>query len=483
MSDLPERVEHSILTRNLLKRGQSVLVAVSGGVDSMVLLDVLHELSRKYSWRLTIAHLNHQLRGRSSDADERLVVRTARRLGLDCVTERTDVRKFARAHGVSIEMAARQLRHEFLARTAARLRIPVAALAHHADDQVELFFLRLLRGSGNEGLAGMKWIAPSPASVGDFFPDKSKRRRAAGRLKAKLQLRIIRPLLDLPKAALREYAVRHKIAFREDASNASLDFLRNRIRNELLPLLRRKYQPALDRTVLRTIELAAGEAEFARDAAAEWLQSKSRAAFDKLSMALQRRVLQLQLLAQSIAPDYDLVERLRTEPERLTAISPRRSVLRDAAGRLHLRETKPASAFHPTETRRAVQVQLQTASRVGKIVFDSAEIRWRVRSGKSFKPARRRAGLEQFDADKVGSRIVLRHWRAGDRFQPIGMFSAVKLQDLFTNQKIPRERRHELVVATTQDGELFWVEKLRIGDRFKLSKETIHCLQWQWKSL
>ena len=447
----------------------------------MVLLEVLHNLSRKYSWRLTIAHLNHQLRGRSSDADERLVLRTARSLGLKCITERADVRKFARAHKLSVEMAARQLRHEFLARTAARLKISAIALAHHADDQIELFFLRLLRGSGNEGLSGMKWTAPSPAASADFTSEGLENKREIGRVKSRLQVKVIRPLLDLPKSVLREYALAHKIPFREDASNASPDFLRNRIRHELLPLLRRKYQAALDRTILRSMELAASEAEFTGNAAAEWLRAKNHTAFEELPVAVQRRVLQLQLVRRNIAAEFDLVERLRTEPERPIAIDPQQSVRRDAAGRLHLREEKRTSAFHPTSTRRAVRVQLQTRSRVGRIAFDGAEIRWCVRTGNSFKPTRSRKGFEQFDADKVGSGIVLRHWRAGDRFQPIGMFSAVKLQDLFTNQKIPRVRRHELVVATTREGELFWVENLRISELFKLSKETIRCLQWQWK--
>src|SRR5262249_50888065 len=144
--------------------GQKILVAVSGGVDSMVLLHLLHGLSQKQKWQITVAHLNHQLRGRSSDADEKLVVRTARDLGLPLVAGRADVKRLVKTSKLSLEMAARKTRHEFLANTAARLKIPTIALAHHADDQVELFFLRLLRGSGSEGLAGMKWRNPSPAN-------------------------------------------------------------------------------------------------------------------------------------------------------------------------------------------------------------------------------------------------------------------------------------------------------------------------------
>src|ERR1051326_827328 len=154
--DVISEIHKNIECRSLLKRGQRVLVAVSGGVDSMVLLDILDRLRDSQSWQITVAHLNHQLRGRSSDADERLVREIAKVRGLPIVVERREVRAVAREEKVSIEMAARKARHDFLAGAARERGIRSVALAHHADDQVELFFLRLFRGSGSEGLAGMK---------------------------------------------------------------------------------------------------------------------------------------------------------------------------------------------------------------------------------------------------------------------------------------------------------------------------------------
>src|SRR5260370_5734923 len=130
--------------------------------------------------------------------------------GLPLVVGRAPVRTFAARHGLSLEMAARGLRHEFLARSACNRGVETIALAHHADDQVELFFVRLLRGAGGEGLAGMKWRSPSPA-------DK--------------KIPLVRPLLGLTKTELLHFARENKIPFREDATNASADFFRNRIRN------------------------------------------------------------------------------------------------------------------------------------------------------------------------------------------------------------------------------------------------------------
>ncbi len=189
----------------------------------MVLLEVLRRLAHANRWKLTVAHFNHQLRGRASEADEKFMARITEEWDLPMVVGRAPVRTFAARHGLSLEMAARGLRHEFLARSACNRGVETIALAHHADDQVELFFLRLLRGAGGEGLAGMKWSSPSPSDPA---------------------ITLIRPLLGCAKAELRLFAEQQSLTFREDASNASLDFLRNRIRHELLPLLVKQYQPA-----------------------------------------------------------------------------------------------------------------------------------------------------------------------------------------------------------------------------------------------
>jgi len=473
VSDFLAQLEQSIKNRRLFRAGQAILVAVSGGLDSMALLSALHELAPEHGWKLSVAHLNHQLRGRSSDADERLVRRTAEKLGLRIVTESADVRKFAAAHRLSIEMAARKLRHDFLARTALRLRISTVAVAHHADDQLELFFLRLLRGSGGEGLAGMKWRNPSPSNA---------------------QLELVRPLLDLPKSSLRDFAAGKKIVFREDASNECLDFQRNRIRHELLPVLRRKFQPALHRTVLRVMEIIGAEADFVTSAANDWLDriyqrstlhALRPTAFDALPVAVQRRGLQLQLIALGINADHALVETLRLAPDRPVAATVTNTKANALAGQLITRKATGLLELQPMQTPRFKTDSLaaDVTRPTGGMLYDGVRIHWRIVSRKWNQSPKCRAGCETFDAEKVGSRILVRHWQAGDRFQPIGMSNSIKLQDFFTNEKVPRSRRHELVVAASQNGELFWVEGLRISERFKLTKETKRGLQWRWQRL
>ena len=470
VNTLPEQLDEIIRARGLFRRGQKILVAVSGGVDSMVLLQVLNALAKKNRWRLTVAHLNHGLRGRGSDADERLVARAAKALGVPIVTARVDVKTLARRSRLSVEMAARKARHEFLAQTASRLGISQIALAHHADDQVELFFLRLFRGAGSEGLAGMKWRGPSPVDR---------------------RIQLVRPLLEETKESLSEYARWNKIAFREDASNASLDIQRNRIRRELLPWLKRKYQPALRRTVLRLMEILRAESELVAGMAEEWLdkgrdggpvgagshRQDARATmggFARLPVAVQRRCIQAQLVREGIPADFALVERLRTLPGEPFSIVPQVTVNCDASGRLHFRETISAK-------RRTEEVEIDLGGGGGEILFGGKRIDWRIGPQRGFRVPGPVPGRESFDADKVGARIVLRHWQAGDRFQPTGMRQGVKLQDLFTNQKIPRARRHDLIVATTMENEVFWVEGLRIGERFKLTPQTTRQMIWRWR--
>lgn len=476
-----------------------MLVAVSGGADSLVLLRALHALSVKQHWKLCVAHFNHQLRGRASDGDETFVRAAARQLALPFFSGRGDVDGFARRAKISTEMAARKLRHEFLARTARRHGIATIALAHHADDQVELFFLRLLRGAGGEGLAGMKWRAPSPADP---------------------HITLVRPLLGFSKAELLAFARGNKIRFRQDATNFSTDHLRNRIRNELLPLLQKKYQPGLSKSVLRLMEIIGAEAELVGEVAQAWhvvagrrrgdaSQTEKAASkptvrkklatadvvtcsFEQLPPAVQRRVLQLRLVELGIPLDFELIEQLRASAGSFVSVGTGLTVARTAAGTLICREPckeefksdelrvklkRVGRSRSGSQTPRGTS---ESSGRAGRVSFAGHQFRWQIQpQRKSLRP-RPKPGSEWFDADLIGSPIILRHWRPGDRFQPSGLKSPAKLQDLFVNAKIPAARRRELVLAATAAGDIFWVEGLRIGEKFKLTGRTKRRLVWEW---
>jgi tRNA(Ile)-lysidine synthase len=449
---LVQRVERTIVEKRLLNDGDAALVSVSGGIDSMVLLRVLNALRSKHRWKLVVAHFNHQLRGKEADGDERFVGRVAKGMGLRFESDREDVKEFARLRKISIEMAARRLRHDFLARTARALGIANVALAHHADDQVELFFVRLFRGAGTQGLGGMEWSAPSPADW---------------------NITLLRPLLGERKPALADFAREKNISFREDATNKSTDILRNRIRRELLPRLRRDYQSQIDRAVLRSMELMHDEGDFVTLEAIAWFDKKRAGRFDQLHVALQRRIVQMQLLRLGIVPEFGHVEALRTRTNSWVTVRAGMVCRRKPLGEV---EARPAQ----TPSFQTEEATIDLESRVKLAVFESLQLSWRIVRGAKL-PAQRDQKTEFFDALAVGRRVVLRHWREGDRFQPIGMATAVKLQDLFVNKKIPREQRHELIVAAADAGEIFWVEGLRIGESFKVTPGTHWTLKWEWK--
>jgi tRNA(Ile)-lysidine synthase len=450
----------------------ALVVAVSGGLDSMVLLHLLCRLVRKRHWKLEVAHFNHQLRGKESDADEVLVGERARALGLRFHSDRGDVQDWAARKKVSIEMAARELRHQFLATIARKTGARTIALAHHQDDQLELFFLRLFRGSSSQALSGMELVSPSPKDP---------------------EVRLIRPLLSIPKAELFAYAKRHKIVWREDASNSSLDYQRNRVRQELLPLLEKEYQPALREKIIQTMGMLAEESKVIAELAEQWCrdfesQKPGIRGFEQLPIAIQRQIIHRRLGDKQIAASFQLIEHLRTRPgvyaccETVIPAQKRDKsgkscrVKREGNGRVTCELAESESPLWNCEEKRVRVLN-------GNWVFGGVRFCLRVSSEsdmacpKGFENARR----EIFDATAIGRSIQLRFWQPGDRYRPIGMQADKKLQDCFTDLKVPLQRRHERLIACAASGEIFWVEGLRISEKFKVTPETRVRLFWWWK--
>ncbi len=242
--DLPEWVLAYARRERLFAPGDRVLVAVSGGPDSVALLHLLLGLAPELGLDLGVAHFDHGLRGEDSRGDAGFVADLARRLGLPCHLDRGEVKAAARRDRVSIQMAARKLRLQFLQDTRRGHGYTKLALGHTADDQVELFWLRLLRGAGLDGLKGM-WPATAQG--------------------------LVRPLLAVGKAVLLAWLKQEAVAYRVDVSNLSRTYLRNRVRLDLLPHLTRGYNPRLAQTIWRTQTLLQeDERLLARDAAAAW---------------------------------------------------------------------------------------------------------------------------------------------------------------------------------------------------------------------
>jgi len=250
-------------------RSRRALIAVSGGRDSVALLHALHALG----WRkLTVVHLDHQLRRAASRADARFVERLARKLGLRCVIGRADVRGYAAERGVSVEVAARELRYAFFAGVARRERCRNVFLAHHADDQVETCLFNFLRGSGAAGLAGM-------------------RRESALKIGA-TTLHLLRPMLGIRRKEIDAFLAARKIRWREDASNLSAAHTRNRLRVRVLPMLAEEFGPAFPEAILRASEILAAEEDWMRGEAGHFAIGAELSVRELAAapLALRRRV-------------------------------------------------------------------------------------------------------------------------------------------------------------------------------------------------
>ena len=452
MHPLVEQVRDTLDRHRLWPASGPLLVAVSGGLDSVVLLHLLSQLAPRAGVPLCVAHAHHGLRP-EADGDSEFVATLARAAEIPVVTERLPVRARLAVSDESLEMTARRLRHAFLARAATELNAQRVALAHHAGDQAELFLLRLLRGTGGSGLGGMRLLSPSPAD---------------GRIS------LVRPLLGISAQSLRDYASELGLAHREDSSNADLRIPRNRVRHQLLPLLRAEYSPAIDSLLLRTGELAGADADFVQAEARRWRTARRRKRFELLHPALQRAILREQLWDLGEEAEFELIERLRLGTARVSA---------DSAGTLRrlsrgevVRETSAPAAFSGDET------SLSLKGRSGQTKFAGVELAWTIdREAAAPSPKSKLPGHEVFDARSVGGRIRLRHWQPGDRFQPLGLPKATKLQDLLVNRKVPVGKRRHLLLAATDAGEIFWVEGLPPGDRFKVTPNTRRRLVWTWQ--
>lgn len=276
--DLQEKFEHKLRLSKLLVPGQRVFIACSGGPDSTALVHLLAGLRQSWKLRIGIVHFHHGLRGRSADADMRFTEKLARSLQVPFVGGRGDVRKLALREHLSLEEAARKARYEFLEAVAGRRRIPCLALAHTLDDQAETVLMRMIQGTGLQGLRGIRTV------------------RKLG------TANLVRPLLGFSKDEILEYLRSRGLEFRRDETNEEESFLRNRIRRRILPLLEREFNPRVKAALARIPEAVTDEAEavdaFLPGALKQTVISSgrtqtvlSRPFFVELPRALQYRVL------------------------------------------------------------------------------------------------------------------------------------------------------------------------------------------------
>jgi tRNA(Ile)-lysidine synthase len=448
--------------------GASLVVAVSGGPDSSALLHCLHRLRDQHGLRLHVAHLNHDFRGAEAEADAQFVEVLARQLGLPATVGKRDPPAYQRQRRLSsFEQAAREMRYSFLAQVAKEVGAAAVAVGHTADDQAETVLMHLIRGAGLHGLRGMSDLSAWP------WPRNER------------DLRLFRPLLHATKAETVAFCRELGCGYREDSSNMLTRFTRNRVRQHLLPLMASEYNPKIRESLVRLARTASLELDFLeKELARVWpdvaLQSGGAVCFDcgaltSLHPALQRLVLRLGY-ATLVGDTRRLGE---SHLSAMAALAADRRSGRSIALPLGLRlhsvydrlvlcrdgglpcPLPPLEGTHP--------VALPTEQGEERVMEVGG---WRV-SVQAVPPS---ADLTQhaltafLDRRALGEQVHLRTRRPGDRFQPLGMAQTKKLQDFFTDSRVPRDWRDRVPLLVSEGG-IAWVVGWRIAHWAKVRAE------------
>ena len=424
-----ERLDKYIKHHHLFSKGDKLILAISGGLDSVALAYLLKQLEYDF----TMAHCNFGLRNKESDADEVFVKKLAKKLGVKCFTKSFETLKFATENKISIQMAARDLRYDWFENLRQKLRFDFILTAHHRDDDMETFFINLLRGTGIKGMLGV--------------PQKKES--------------IVRPLLFTKKNEIYEFLKKNKIEYREDSSNKDDKYLRNKIRLQLIPLLE-QMNPSFKETLTKEMDYLSGISEvyFTQIGRKKEQLLKQEMDYFTISIAELKKLNPLQTYLYELLNPFGFLN------------------VQDICNAL---ETQPGKQFFSATHRITIdrkQLIIQAIQEVEKVELQIDES-----EKECFSPIhlgftitenfniQNDSTIAMLDYDKLEFPLFLRKWKKGDFFFPLGMKGKKKLSDFFIDNKISIPEKEQIWVLCSTD-EIIWVVGMRISERFKISEKT-----------
>ncbi len=441
---------------------EKIVVAVSGGADSTALLDALARLRerKEQHGEIIVAHLNHLLRGEESDEDENFARKLANQLNLPVCVERITVADHARSEKKNLEATARRLRYDFLRRVGEEHEANFVFTAHTLDDQAETVLMRLARGSGAEGLRGIHRIVVLSE-----------------------QLKLARPMLAVTRAEVIEHCQRYNLAFRSDSSNLSMDFTRNRIRHELLPMLE-TFNPRIQESLARASELIADDEDFLQPFAEKVLEESREGArlnvkpLQKAHPAVVRRVLrqwlrgELGTLLRINAAHVAAIENLATRSQsgRFIQLPGFWRVERE----FDILELSCARKYE------CALIAIPLLTEGAKIIFGDFELSYfsdvaRARIGAMVGNlgAECEFALLRQSAEPDGLWVRVR--KEGDAYVPEGHHHATKLKTLMIRRKIPLSQRDDYPILVTADDRIVWAPGLPVAGVFAPESDDSVC--------
>lgn len=433
-NSLSHKVSKTITRHSLLRPQGRVIVTVSGGADSVALLSVLLELG----YDCVAAHCNFHLRGAESNRDMRFVEQLTEQLGIDLYVKDFDVASRCCTTGESLEMACRELRYQWFFELLDRDCAQAIAVGHHREDQVETFFLNLMRGSGLAGLAGMRYRNEH----------------------------VVRPLLDVSRQEIEAYLAEKGLRWIVDSTNASNEFARNRVRNQLLPVLENLF-PGASESILKTMEILRENHDVYTAAVSQWGAKYYDRDSDEVGLA--------EMAANEKFARAILFEMLKSEGfNRSMTDSMLEAASRDG-GTFTGRGSHTRDVDHGIL--RAPRALLQRESgeipvNISRDIFEPMHIEITHHDIREFRPERNPA-VAYIDerATAAGHKWAVRHWRRGDRMTPYGMNDSKLLSDIFSDAHLSAEAKRNVWLLTC-DGEIVWAIGLRASSHFTLGPDT-----------
>jgi tRNA(Ile)-lysidine synthase len=466
-----QTVENTITTYGMLKPEHSVVIGVSGGPDSVALLHILLELAPRLSLRLGVAHLNHCLRRNDSDKDAQFVETLARKFDLPCYIHKKDVRNYQIKNRLSLEEAARSVRYEFLNNIAKTKGYNRIAIGHHSDDNAELVLMNLFRGSGTLGLSGI------PPVRGD---------------------KIIRPLIQVGRSELVEFLDQNNLKYVSDASNKDTRYLRNRVRHNLIPLLKTDYNPKISEILNRLSSIIKSEEEWLEDMVCPFFEKAVLHTqedhiilfiqmVNRYPEALQRRIIRMAI--QKIKGNLRRIRFVNIDSviDLLRKVSAYGNI--DLPDRIRIQKNR--DKLYIFKEKNALHDLAFKSDPSGTIIFEykieklesvfikeiQAHIRF-TEMGIENVPDYRNTGqyTNFFDKDILRFPMVLRNVRPGDTFKPLGVGGTQKVKKFFIDKKVPRNERIKCPILLS-GGKIVWVIGHRIDESVRVRPSTRNVLK------
>jgi tRNA(Ile)-lysidine synthase len=459
---LLERVKRTIDRYRLLDKGDRLIVGVSAGVDSMVLLHLLSAYRQEFDLSLIVAHVNHGLRPEESEKEMELVKKESERLGFTFEYGQFNVKEFQKVGGISLQDAARRIRFHFFNVLLQKYNANKIALGHHADDQVETVLLRLMRGSGLKGLKGMLPIREG---------------------------RVIRPLLEVWRREIESFAEEMKISYLLDSSNLKKNYLRNQLRLSLIPLIEKEYQPNFKKIVLKTSTVLRKENDYLERETEESYQKIVREGKDTLSFgfseyqslhpAIQWRIIQKMLgridTGEMILEEGEWLEvsqiyRKLEQPSPSFLLELPHGVCLEKRYDLVLVKKEWVKQIPPFE------IELISPGRTYIEEIEKEVVIEETSRDDKFKDLYGLPNVVLLDYQNLQFPLKIRNFRPGDRFQPLGVKGTQKLKEFFIDHKIPKFERPRIPLLIS--GEMIaWVVGYRIDERVKITEDTQRVLK------